>query len=297
MVASEVAVRDRVGADDDAVGVGQRGLALRLRLRPGDDDGLRVGRGDVGDLLRAAGAEGAVDQQVGVAARVEVRLDQRRVERRAVGEGDAVLQRQGELKDGVTFTDGSTLDSALVKANLDARSDTDLLTYGSSAPAGRRRSPTSPRPTRRPSSSPGRRRRRRARTTSPTAGIIVGKDGVANPDSLETTPDGSGPYTLNTGKTTKGSTYTFDKNAKAWNAGDWSYDHIVFKVITDPQALANAVVSGQADVAMLLDRTTVDLVESKQTTQGRRHHRRLPGRSTSSVRPTRRSRTPTSGWL
>jgi peptide/nickel transport system substrate-binding protein len=37
------------------------------------------------------------------------------------------------------------------------------------------------------------------------------------------------------------------------------------KVITDPQALANAVVSGQADVGTQIDQTTVDLVQSKQT--------------------------------
>jgi peptide/nickel transport system substrate-binding protein len=39
----------------------------------------------------------------------------------------------------------------------------------------------------------------------------------------------------------------------------------VIKVITDPQALANAVVSGQADVGTQIDQTTVDLVQSKQT--------------------------------
>src|SRR3954451_21126163 len=35
-----------------------------------------------------------------------------------------------KLKQGVTFADGSTLDSALVKANLDARSDEKLLLHG-----------------------------------------------------------------------------------------------------------------------------------------------------------------------
>ena len=40
----------------------------------------------------------------------------------------------------------------------------------------------------------------------------------------------------------------------------------MFNVITDPQALANAVVSGQADVATILDPATIELVESRQTT-------------------------------
>ena len=56
-----------------------------------------------------------------------------------------------------------------------------------------------------------------------------------------------------------------DKNDKAWNADAFSYDTIVYKVITDRQALANAVVSGQVDVGGALDATTVDLVESKQS--------------------------------
>src|SRR5687767_7230941 len=38
------------------------------------------------------------------------------------------------LREGVTFTDGSTLDAELVKANLDRRSDLDLEGYGALAP-------------------------------------------------------------------------------------------------------------------------------------------------------------------
>ena len=40
------------------------------------------------------------------------------------------------LRDGVTFADGSTLDSTLVKANLDRRSDETLEAYGALAPGG-----------------------------------------------------------------------------------------------------------------------------------------------------------------
>ena len=41
------------------------------------------------------------------------------------------LQTTLTLKEGVTFTDGSTLDADLVKANLDRRSDPDLAGYQS----------------------------------------------------------------------------------------------------------------------------------------------------------------------
>ena len=90
------------------------------------------------------------------------------------------------LKDGVTFTDGSTLDSTLVKANLDRRNeDNDELADQRHSRRGWRatRSPTSPRPTRktvvitwaRPQATPAERPRRQA-------GVIVGADGVADPD-------------------------------------------------------------------------------------------------------------------
>ncbi len=171
------------------------------------------------------------------------------------------------LTDGVTFTDGKPLDSAVVKANLDRRSDPDLEAYGSLGPgqASEITDVSAPDPKTvvitwaKPQTAP-------ENNLVDTAGVIVGPDGVADPTSLETTPDGSGAYTLNTDDTTRASTYSFEKSDDARNADDWAYDTIVFKVITDPQARANAVVSGQADVAGILDPTTIDLVESRQKT-------------------------------
>ena len=171
------------------------------------------------------------------------------------------------LREGVTFADGSSLDSTLVKANLDRRSDETLEAYGALAPGGASEITDVQAPDAttvvitwaQPQAQP-------ENNLVDTAGVIVGPDGVADHDSLETTPDGSGAYTLNEGDTTRASTYTLDKNDEAWNADEWAYDTIVFNVITDPQALANAVVSGQADVAMILDAQTIELVESRQST-------------------------------
>jgi peptide/nickel transport system substrate-binding protein len=154
-----------------------------------------------------------------------------------------------------------------VKANLDRRSDPDLEAYGSlgAGQASEITDVTASDPQtvvitwKAPQATP-------ENNLADTAGVIVGPDGVADPDSLETTPDGSGPYTLNQGKSTRASSYTMDKNADGWNADAWVFDHVVYKVITDPQALANAVISGQADVAGILDPTTIDQVESKQKT-------------------------------
>jgi peptide/nickel transport system substrate-binding protein len=171
------------------------------------------------------------------------------------------------LREGVSFADGSELDAELVKANLDRRSDPDLEAYGALAPGQAseitdvtaQEAKTVVITWAAPQATP-------ENNLTDTAGIIVGADGVADPDSLETTPDGSGAYTLDEGETTPASTYTLVKNAEAWNADAWPYDTVVFNVITDPQALANAVISGQADVAGILDPTTIEQVDSRQST-------------------------------
>ncbi|MGY1747683.1 ABC transporter substrate-binding protein [Modestobacter sp. SYSU DS0511] len=168
------------------------------------------------------------------------------------------------LREGVTFADGSELTAETVKANLDRRNDPDLEAYGALATGGASEivDVTTPDPQTvvitwaQPQASP-------ENNLTDTAGVIVGPDGLADPASLETTPDGSGPYTLNAGETTRASTYTLDKNDQAWNADEWAFDTVVFNVITDPQALANAVVSGQADIATILKPTTIDMVEQR----------------------------------
>jgi peptide/nickel transport system substrate-binding protein len=168
------------------------------------------------------------------------------------------------LRDDVTFADGSALDAELVKANLDRRDDEDLEAYG--ALADEQASDITEVTVEdeqtvvitwaQPQANPD-------NNLVDTAGIIVGPDGIADPSSLETTPDGSGPYALNEGASTRASSYTLDKRDDSWNADEWAYDTIVFRVITDPQALANAVISGQADVGGMLRPTTTDLVESQ----------------------------------
>jgi len=171
------------------------------------------------------------------------------------------------LRDDVTFTDGKKLDATVVKANLDRRSDKDLVAYGSLAPGGASEITAVAAPDPRtvvitwkaPQATP-------AANLVDTAGVIVGPDGIAKPDSLLTKPDGSGPYALDSGRTTKASVYTLDKQDGARNAGEWAYEHVVFKVIIDAQSLANAVISGQADVATILKPSVVELVASRAGT-------------------------------
>ena len=111
------------------------------------------------------------------------------------------------LRDDVTFTDGSTLDAELVKANLDRRADPSSRRYGAIAPGQASEitdvtaqdEQTVVITWAAPQTTP-------ENNLVDTAGVIVGADGVADPDSLETTPDGSGAYTVNEGETTQAST-------------------------------------------------------------------------------------------
>ncbi|SEI15133.1 peptide/nickel transport system substrate-binding protein [Leifsonia sp. CL147] len=85
---------------------------------------------------------------------------------------------------------------------------------------------------------------------SNAAGLIGNPKELGTP-AMKTTPDGSGPYTLDPSATQTGSRYTFKKNPKYWNPSLQKYGTIVIKVITDPTATFNALRSGQVDVATI----------------------------------------------
>jgi peptide/nickel transport system substrate-binding protein len=164
----------------------------------------------------------------------------------------------------VTFTDGSKLTSSLVKQNLDRRSDPTLAAYGQLSKTGSSAITDIATPDSstvvitwaQPQANGG-------SALADSAGAIIGSKGIADPSSLKTTPDGSGPYTL--GSATRGSSYTLKKNPKAWNAKAFAFDSVVFKVITDGQSLANAVASGQVDLAGQLDPSTTNVVKARKS--------------------------------
>jgi peptide/nickel transport system substrate-binding protein len=113
-----------------------------------------------------------------------------------------------DLDTSATFSDGSTLDAELVKANLDARGDAELQAYDQFN-VGQENEITAvtvvdddtvtlsfaqPRPG------------FEANLVAPS-GIIVGPTGAADRESLATAPDGSGPLTIDLDETVKGNRY------------------------------------------------------------------------------------------
>lgn len=150
------------------------------------------------------------------------------------------------LRSDVKFSNGETLDAAAVKANLENNKAANgpqspqLAQVSSITTSGRNSlkinlssaNPALP------------------IFLSTSSGFIAAPSLLGKP-ALAAAPVGSGPYILNTSKTSKGSTYVFDKNPKYWNKSIQKFDTVTFKIMTDVTARLNALVSGQIDATLL----------------------------------------------
>ena len=158
-----------------------------------------------------------------------------------------------KLKSGVTFTDGSKLTAQLVKENLDRRSDAKLQSYGAFAKGGAEEITS----VAAPDASTVVLTFAAPQATFQTelageSGMIVGQKGISDPASLQTAPDGSGPYKLSSAVT--GSSYTVTRKPGSAAAG-YAYTTIDYKAYLDKSARVNAQISGQTDVS-IIDPTT-----------------------------------------
>lgn len=147
------------------------------------------------------------------------------------------------IREGVTFTDGASLDAEAVKANIDHIRAKGGLRAGSfakitdveatgdyevtvtlSSPDGRLLYALAPLP-----------------IASPTA--------LEDPEKLASQPVGSGPYVLNAEKSSPGVELVFDRNEAYWNPDAFPYGGLELKVLTDPTAQLNALISGQVQAS------------------------------------------------
>jgi peptide/nickel transport system substrate-binding protein len=152
---------------------------------------------------------------------------------------------QMTLRAGVTFPDGTPLNAAAVAANI---------AYAKTASPGGQLNQfvtnlttTVVNPT-------------TIRFTSPTpdpdlpydfatgGGFIVEPKALADPSKLATTPDGSGPYTLSTSGTIPGIRYTLTRRPGYWDASAYPYSTIELWTYASPQAMNDALLSGQIQV-------------------------------------------------
>lgn len=177
-----------------------------------------------------------------------------------------------KIKEGAVFADGTPLDAAVVKANLDRRDDPTKSGSGGTVPQykvflegeeghidevladGQTVTINFTKPV-----------RSAHELLADAVGIIVNPAGLDDIDSLEAAPNGSGAFELVADNTTRGNTYAVTKKASHWNSDAFAFDNVVFDIIVDPQARANAVISGQADLAIDIAPSLLDLVDSQST--------------------------------
>lgn len=67
-------------------------------------------------------------------------------------------------------------------------------------------------------------------------------------DSLKKHPVGSGPYKLDTSKSTEGSSYSFERRKGYWSKHTFDFDKVTIRPINDESSMRNAMKSGQIDV-------------------------------------------------
>ncbi len=158
------------------------------------------------------------------------------------------------LRDGMTFSDGSPVDSAAVKASIEHMRDSGGSDAGRVAgaeidtPDDRTVILRMPEPT----------------GQLPTF-MCLAPGAIAHPEQIEngevgSRPHSSGPYELDRAGTTSGSVYRFTKREDYWDADSYSYDVVELITMTEPTARLNAITSGQVSGAIL----TQDLVDQAQ---------------------------------
>ncbi|WP_062385542.1 ABC transporter substrate-binding protein [Demequina iriomotensis] len=162
-----------------------------------------------------------------------------------------------DIRDGVTFTDGTPLDAQVVVDNLNrfregaspdrglldavtdvaaADDDTVVITLSAPDPA-------------------------LEINLSMQAGLIASPSTFDAPDA-QTTPVGTGPYELDAASSTIGATYTFTANEDYWAPEDQHFDSITINYYADASALLNALRDGQVDISNLNSLTQIPDAEA-----------------------------------
>ncbi|MHA6512923.1 ABC transporter substrate-binding protein [Tessaracoccus sp. Z1128] len=170
---------------------------------------------------------------------------------------DANTELTLELRDGVTFTDGTELTADLAAQNLirfrdgaspntsnlaalteatAADEDTLVLTLSKPDPA-------------------------LLTYLSQNSGLVAAASSFDAADA-QTNPVGSGPYLLDTAATTVGSSYKLTANPDYWDPSIQHYDAITINFYADASALLNALRDQQVDVANLNSVTQIPDAES-----------------------------------
>jgi peptide/nickel transport system substrate-binding protein len=146
------------------------------------------------------------------------------------------------IREGMKFSDGTSLDAAAVVASLEAlRTGSASSSYLSSVAAVQASDPTTVLVTlSRPDGA--------LLFNLCTATGAVGSPRVLTADSSNLEPVGSGPYVLDKGATKVGDLYVLVRNKDHWNAAAYPFERVEAKLLEDTSAQQNAFRAGQIDV-------------------------------------------------
>jgi peptide/nickel transport system substrate-binding protein len=155
-----------------------------------------------------------------------------------------------KLRTDAKFTDGTPVDAAAVKANLDhfqQAKGRDVYQVASMAsvavvdPGTVAITLSTPDPA-------------FEYYLTQAAGFMASPKALGTPE-IKTDPVGSGPYVLDKTNSVKGSQYVYNKNPDYWNKDLQKFEKITIKALPDITARTNALVSGQIDAALLDPKT------------------------------------------
>ncbi len=80
---------------------------------------------------------------------------------------------------------------------------------------------------------------------------LMGSPQSLGTDAIKTVPVGSGPYVMDKAASVKDSQTVFTARDGYWNKDLQKYKKLTLKILTDPTARTNALVSGQVDATLL----------------------------------------------
>jgi peptide/nickel transport system substrate-binding protein len=80
---------------------------------------------------------------------------------------------------------------------------------------------------------------------------LMGSPKALGTDGIKTEPVGSGPYVMDKAASVKDSQTVFTARKDYWNKDLQKYSKLTFKILADPTARTNALVSGQVDATLL----------------------------------------------
>jgi peptide/nickel transport system substrate-binding protein len=162
-----------------------------------------------------------------------------------------------KIRDDVTFTDGSKLTADVVKQNLErfkagTSPDAGYLAGVSSVEAPDETTVVitlaAPDPA-------------LLDYLTRSAGLVASGEALADPESLATTPVGSGPYILDEDASVSGTSYTYTKNPDYWNPDLQHYETLKINVFGDPTAGLNAIKAGEVNGMKLVNNDNLAEVE------------------------------------